>query len=333
MSQADYELRRMPLQAYFQPEVPFIDSTGLLGLLRQAAFHDPLLLVGPTGLGKTLAVYAYAQELGLPIIEFSCTEDTRDYDLIGAFGMEGDSTFFGLGALTTGIEVANEMHARFVAKKEAGDGAILLINECNALRPQTQKTLNPLLDFQGKLNVHKLGRAFSLDIGAKLWVVLTMNPSAYGGTNALNADFKRRVQPVYLDYPAKENELKILMGLRAAACDDEKMAIPDAVFAEKVAGDKPFVSMLLELAGDTRSATFEYALSTADLHQICRNAALWGVPKAMLLSTFKFEEAQQRAFFVKKVQSRMGVDVASINVLDAPAAAKPTPRRRKRKTA
>jgi len=329
VSQAAYELRRMPLEAYFQPEIPFVDSTGLLGLLRQAAFHDPLLLVGPTGLGKTLAVYAYAQEVGLPIVEFSCTEDTRDFDLIGAFGMEGDTTFFGLGALTTGIEVANEMHARAIKGKEAGDGCILLINECNALRPQTQKTLNPLLDFQGKINVHKLGREFSLDIGAKLWPVLTMNPSAYGGTNALNSDFKRRVQPVYLDYPPKEHELKILMGLRASACDDKKVQIPDDVFKEKVAGDKPFVSMLLELGGDTRSATFEYALSTADLHQICRNVALWGVSKAMLLSTFKFEEAQQRAFYIKKVQSRMGVDVASINVLDAPVAKPVSKKRRK----
>lgn len=328
--QAAYELRRMPLESYFQAEVPYVDCTGLLGFLRQSTFHDPLLVVGPTGMAKSMSVYALAQETGLPIIEYSCTEETRDLDLIGAFGLEGDTSFFGLGALTTAIEVANEMHERFVAKTEAGDGAILLINEVNALRPQTQKTLNPLLDFQGTINVHKLGRAFSLDIGAKLWVVMTMNPSAYGGTNALNDDFKRRVQPIFLDYPPKEQELKILMGLRASACDDDK-AIPDAVFAEKVAGDKPFVSMLLELAGDTRTGTFEYSLSTSDLHQICRNAALWGVPKALLLSTFKFEEAQQREFYVKKVQARMGVDVASLNVLDVPKA-KPKPKKRRKAT-
>jgi len=82
-----FDIRRMPADSFFHQEVPYVDSTGLLSFLRESSFQSHLLLVGPTGLAKTLSVYAWAQEQGYPVVEFSCSEEVRETHLIGSFGM------------------------------------------------------------------------------------------------------------------------------------------------------------------------------------------------------------------------------------------------------
>ena len=325
-----FDIRRMPADSFFHQEVPYVDSTGLLSFLRESSFQSHLLLVGPTGLAKTLSVYAWAQEQGYPVVEFSCSEEVRETHLIGSFGMEGDSTFFSLGVLPTALSVANEMYAN---KGEVADGAVLLLNEVNALSPQAQKMLNPMLDFQRTINAQAIGQSFQLDIGAKLWVVLTMNPNAYGGTYALNADLMRRVQPILLDYPTEEQEINVLTGLRLSAVADAAVGIPDEIFSMKVAGDHSFVRQLVKLAGDTRKGNLEYALSTSDLHQICKNVPIYGLNRALALSSNKFENEENRRFFVAKVQSTMGIDLGTVNILQPtsqPAKVKAAGRKKKR---
>ena len=326
---ANFEIRRMPADAFFHEEVPFVDTTGILGFLREVAFEAPLLMVGPSGVGKTLGVYALAQELGYPVVEFSCSEDTRDTHLIGSFGMEGDTVYFGLGALTTAIDLANEMHH---SKTDAADGAIVLLNEINALTPQAQKMLNPLLDFQRTVNAIAVGRSFKLDTGAKLWFIGTMNPSAFGGTNGLNQDLMRRLMPLYLGYPTVDQELSILVGLSATMRPDRpELSIPDAVFAIQVAGGQALVPQLIELATKTRQGNMEYQISTADLHQVCRNVQRFGLEKALTLASYKFESESERSFYVAQVQSTTGVDIGSVSVLTPPSttASTPIPRRRR----
>lgn len=307
-----YDLRRMPRDAFFHDEVPYIDSTGLLAFLKEMAFLEPLLLVGPTGLAKSTSIYAWAQLEGYPVVELSCSEGTREIDLVGSFGMEGDTTFFSLGKVTTAIELANEISQD---PAENANGAVLLINEINALDPQIQKALNPLLDFQRRMDASSIGRSFTLLPGAKLWVVATMNPAAHGGVHSLNTDLIRRVQPVYLSYPDKDKEQRILEGLSAANGIDQEYSIDPAVFSMTVAGNKGFVGQLLELAADTRQGNLEYQLSTADLHQICRKVSTFGVPRSLALASFKWEDPQERTFFVTKVLSTMGIDLGQVNVL------------------
>lgn len=327
-----FAIKRMPLDAFFNYEVPYVDATGLFGFLTKSAFKSNLLLIGPSGISKTLSVYAWAQEHGYPVVEYSCSEDTKAAHLKGSFGMEGDSVFFSLGALTTAIEVANEVAAD---PKEAADGCILLLNEVNALSPQSQKLLNPLLDFQRKINAQAVGRSFELSPEAKLWVITTMNPAAYGGTYSLNSDLMRRLMPIRLEYPTKEQEVAILRNLGAKDVDDPYVAIPDDVLKMELKfGPKTMsvVGQLVELASATRKSTSEYALSPADLHQICQNIGIYGLPQALRLAADKFENDDERAFYIAQVQSTMNIDIGNTSVLTPPSTATMImkPRRRRR---
>lgn len=329
-----YEIRRMEADEFFHDEVPYIDALGLLDFMEKVAFQRNLLLVGPTGMAKTMAVYALAQKLGYPVIPFDCAEDSESTDIVGTFGVQGDSTYFSLGPAPTAIEVANEM---FRDKDEEADGAIFLINEINALPPTTQKTLNPMLDFQKSVAATAIGRLFRLEgagtTRAKLWVVAGMNPSAYGGTHALNADLRRRFMVLNMGYPSDEQEIAILKGLDTSMVGPG--GIDKKVLDETVSSKRGFIEQLVKLAGQTRKDSTEYSLSPADLHEICRDVSIFGVPKALRIAADKFENPNDFKFFVSSVQATMGIDLGKVTVLDAPtsiAAPNQTKSRRRRKS-
>jgi len=315
----DYEIRRMGADAFFFENVPYVDVTGLLPFMRKAAFRRPLLISGPTGMAKTMAVKALAYELGYPLISMDCTEDTGTEEMFGVFGMQGDSTYFSLGPATTSIEVANEM---FASKKDGADGAIFMISEVNALPPTSQKMLNALLDFQRQIALTHIGKIFKLADRAgkrpKFWIVATMNPSAYGGTYSLNVDFRRRFMIVNLDYPDKAKEMAVLYGLAASKIGKDEGIADDVLKTELSfrSGDKkPLVDCLVELAGQTRKDTMEYSLATADIHDLLRDVPTFGLEVALRIASDKFEVATEHKFYLQQVQACLGIDLGNISVL------------------
>lgn len=313
-----YEIRRMSSDAFFFESVPYVDVTGVLPFLRKAAFGRPLLMSGPTGMAKTMSVYALAYEMGYPVIVMDCTEDTGTEELFGNFGMEGDRTYFSLGPVTTALEVANEM---FSNPNDQADGAILLLNEVNALPPTSQKMLNSVLDFQQQVSLTNLGQVFRLkekvDNKAKLWVVATMNPSAYGGTYSLNADFRRRFMIVNLDYPKKEAEMAILSGLSVSKVG--RVGIADAVLKTELSFRsgtvRPLIDSLCELAGTTRKDTMEYSLATADLVDLLRDVPTFGIEIALRIAADKFESPDEKKFYMQQVLTTTGIDLGNVNIL------------------
>lgn len=315
----DYEIRRMPSDAFFFESVPYVDASGALAFMRKAAFGRPLLMSGPTGMAKTLSVRALAYELGYPVITMDCTEDTGTEELFGVFGMQGEATYFSLGPATTALEVANEM---FTSKTDEADGAILLLNEVNALPPTSQKMLNSLLDFQRQVALTHIGRVFRLEERAgkrpKFWVVATMNPSAYGGTYSLNADFRRRFMIINLNYPGKEQEMAILRGLASSKIGAED-GIADEVLATELSFrsgvKKPLVDALCELAGTTRKDTMEYSLATADLHDLLKDVPVFGLEVALRIAADKFESTEEHKFYMQQVLTTTGIDLGNVSIL------------------
>lgn len=312
-----YEIRRMPAEAFFFENVPYVDVTGVLPFMRKASFGRPLLVSGPTGMAKTMAAYALAYETGYPLIIADCTEETGTEELFGNFGMQGEDTYFSLGPVTTAIETANEMFAT----KDGPDGAILLLNEVNALPPTAQKMLNPLLDFQQQVSLTNIGRVFKLkEKGtkkAKLWVIATMNPSAYGGTYSLNADFRRRFMIVNLEYPGLEVEQKILQGLAVSKVG--AVGIDDSFLKQEISFrsgvKKALSSCLCELAGTTRKDTMEYSLATADLVDLLRDATTFGLEVSLRIAADKFESPDEKKFYMQQVLTTMGIDLGNVSIL------------------
>ena len=210
---------------------------------------NPKILVGPKGIGKTLCIESYAYQHKIPLIRHDCSEDTKKYDLYGSYNIINNQTFFELGVIPTSIEVANQTGC-----------AILVLEEFNALTNETQKLLNPILDYRKSVVINRLNKTYTLKDDCKLLVVATMNPSYYSGTNELNEDIKSRFGVWKWDYPEEQIERKI---------------VNDADIPEEI------LRGMIQLALDTRNAyakeEIEYAISTRDLdlffseYRTCKN--------------------------------------------------------------
>jgi len=227
----DYMVKSVPKYVPIGPELQIFEAHLESGI--------PILLVGPKGEGKTLSLAYFAYTKNIPIIQFDCSENTKRFDLIGRFIIQGDQVKYLLGAMPTAIEVANQKGA-----------AMLVLEEINALTPQQQKVLNQLLDWRRHVYIPEIGKTYRLKEGVKFLIAATMNPSTYGGVFELNEDLKSRFAEYVFFYPSKEDEKKILNEVTVNLDDQLK---------EK----------LILLASETRAGVnrgeLSYALSTRDL--------------------------------------------------------------------
>lgn len=263
----------------------FVD-VGLLALFDKLAWGDPLILKGPKGVGKTINVEEWAARKGVPFIREDCNSGTDETQLIGSYGMEGDTTFFTLGVLTTVIEAAND----------CGE-AVLALEEINTLRPQVQSMIFSLTDHRKTVEATSLGKKFRLDSESRLWVVGTMNPN-YAGTYSLNEALRSRFNFVEVGYMDRPNEMKILEGV-----------FPSPVQAT----ERSLCNRLLTFAEESRTGEWNYALSTRDLVYAARMFKSVGVDGSLAILTNKFDPDHQDALFAR-IQSIFGVNLTGVRI-------------------
>jgi len=148
------------------------------------ASKDNVLLEGPTGSGKTSAVYAYAHARNLPLYSLSSSAGSEPSQFRGRFIPDGNGGFKWQDGPMTDV---------------ARHGGILLINEVNFLRDAVASDFMGLLDKRRKVEL--------LDNDGEViyapddfLIVADMNPD-YRGTRELNAAFRNRfaIQVVF-DY-------------------------------------------------------------------------------------------------------------------------------------
>lgn len=244
----------------------YVPQPELDSVLDRLAFRGNVVLQGPKGTGKSLALAAYAQKRGVPFVMIDCSEDTRRSQLLGGFVVYGDRTPFVLGPLPLAIEAANE----------TGE-AILCLEEFNTLSPQMQKVFNGLLDFRNGVTVPEVGRKYQLQPGKKLWVVATMNFSSYGGVFELNEDLKSRLRFVKVGYPDAGSESAILEHHAARLLGGKVSTVT-----------KKYLKQVVTLARESR-ALFEYKLSTRDLVQMTEDSIVVSPAFAIQIARGKFE--------------------------------------------
>lgn len=270
-------------------DLTYIDVHEMHALYEKIAFRSNLILSGPKGCGKSLSIASFARKNSHPLITYDCSEDVRRSHLLGMFVLRGDRTPFVLGPITTAFEVANEYGT-----------CILCLEEVNALSPQMQKVLNAVTDFRRKVEVPEAKRVFRLGEGKKIWIVGTMNFSAYGGVYQLNEDLKSRFRIAPVGYPKQEDEIKILL----------EVCVSSGV-------DPNLVTKVILLCHETRTHAFDYELSTRDAVQIVEDAGIVGIEQALWLISGKFE-SEDRATFSARVSSIFtGVDLTKYDYENA----------------
>jgi MoxR-like ATPase len=283
-------IERLGAQDYVPQEgLVYVDVLQLHPLFDKLAFAETnttvgsvnLILVGPKGIAKTLAVASWAAKNKVPIITFDCSEDVRRGHLIGSFILRGGESPFVLGPIPSAFEIANE-----VGK------CVLCLEEINALTPQMQKVLNPVGDFRRKVEVPECQRVFRLNPKARLWICGTMNTSVYGGVYELNEDLRSRFRILPVSYPGQGKELGIIQQVLGTLSPDEKK----------------LTNNLLTLAHETRQKALAYALSTRDIIQMVVDARTCGLKAALWLASGKFE-GQERDYYKTRVGSIFGEQV------------------------
>lgn len=283
---SEIEIRKIDSKHLVPRTDEHYEDVGLVQVMKSLAFGPNLILKGPKGAGKTLAIEQFASEAGVPLLREDCTDETSKRDLIGSFVNVG---VFALGTLTAAIETANE-----------DGGCIVVLEEINTLPPQTQKLLNSVADYRQAISVPKIGKVFRVNPEARIWLVGTMNPN-YGGTYNLNEDFRSRFEFLTVGYMPTIKERALL--------HKQFTATPSA-------REKQMVDRVLNLAKETRSGEMEYALSTRDLVQFVKNYELMGGwEPALKLLEGKYEGENVESFQAR-VMSGFQINLTAIKLFN-----------------
>jgi MoxR-like ATPase len=159
----------------------------------------PVALIGHTGTGKsTLPLYC-AQEMGLNITLFGCTQQTDVVDLLGSYLMFPDPV--------TGQTVSVFQPGPLVRAYERGE--ILVVDEYTALKQGIQMVFQQVNNGDPLL-VSTRGDGYIAKKHPNFRVIFTANPSSYAGCNELGTQMVNRPFVFEVDYVDAKTETEIL---------------------------------------------------------------------------------------------------------------------------
>jgi len=192
--------------------LPIADEIDLFA----AAFRQriPVLLKGPTGVGKTRFVEYMAWKMGrpltvikkgkpgddrpdekseaLPLVTVACHEDLTASDLVGRYLLEGGETKWIDGPLTRAVKA----------------GAICYLDEVVEARKDTTVLIHPLTDHRRILPIEKRGELLEAADGFLL--VISYNPGYQSALKDLKHSTRQRFISIEFGHPTKEVEAKII---------------------------------------------------------------------------------------------------------------------------
>lgn len=277
---------RVPTEELVAQAQPDYVETGFEVYLEKKLFGSPLLLKGPKGAGKTMAIEKVLADRGICMVRHPCTEDDTARHLFGSRRIDGD---FQLGPVTAAIDVANTEGA-----------CALILEEINALSPRTQKALNSVTDYRREVQLAGIGMSFRVKGDAQLWVVGTANPN-YAGTYDLNEDLVSRFTMVDVGYMSEQQETEALL------------KVFGRYFGRAVqATERLTVKRLVDLASYTRTGTLKYALSTRDLVAIIGSWHEHGDLGVALRETQAKFDRDAVPDFQTRVQSGLNINLQNV---------------------
>ena len=173
---------------------PFYQPTGDEIALFEAAHEHrlPVLLVGPTGCGKTRFVRSMAWRLRLPLATVACHDELSTSDLTGRWLVRGGETVWQDGPLTAAVRA----------------GALAYLDEVVEARQDTVVVLHPLADDRRLLPLEKTGELLLAHPDFQL--VLSYNPNYQNVAKELKPSTRQRFVTIRFDYPTPELETEIV---------------------------------------------------------------------------------------------------------------------------
>ena len=182
------------LEDFYIREEPYHPSHGDEVALFEAAYADriPVMLKGPTGVGKTRFMEHMAWRLKRPLITVACHEDMTASDLVGRFLLDAAGTVWHDGPLTLAVRY----------------GAICYLDEIVEARQDTTVVIHPITDDRRVLPIEKRNELIRAHPDFDL--VVSYNPGYQSVLKDLKESTKQRFMALDFSYPDPQLEAEIV---------------------------------------------------------------------------------------------------------------------------
>lgn len=159
----------------------------------------PVLIKGPTGVGKTRFVAHMAARLGLPLFTVACHDDLTAADLVGRHLINEGTTTWSDGPLTRAVR----------------EGGICYLDEVVEARKDTTVVIHPLADHRRVLPIDRTGEV--LHAPDAFMLVVSYNPGYQNFMKGLKPSTRQRFVSLRFDFPESAREESVLQG--ETGCD------------------------------------------------------------------------------------------------------------------
>lgn len=182
-------------------EAPYYEAEGAEVALFEHAWRNklPVLIKGPTGVGKTRFVAHMAARLGLPLHTVACHDDLTAADLVGRHLIEDGRTVWNDGPLTRAVR----------------HGGICYLDEVVEARKDTTVVIHPLADHRRTLPIDRTGEV--LQAPDNFMLVVSYNPGYQNFLKGMKPSTRQRFVSLRFGFPAPAREEAILVG--ETGCD------------------------------------------------------------------------------------------------------------------
>lgn len=171
---------------------PFYQTLGHEAAVFEAAHavRAPVLLLGPTGSGKTRFLEHMAWRLGRPLVTIACHDDMTASDLVGRHLLDAGGTRWVDGPLTRAVR----------------EGGICYLDEIVEARSDTLVVIHPLADTRRALPLERRGELVAAHPDFHL--VASYNPEHQ--TKALKPSTRQRFVAIGFSWPEEAAEARIV---------------------------------------------------------------------------------------------------------------------------
>ncbi|MET0657085.1 MAG: AAA family ATPase [Steroidobacteraceae bacterium] len=184
----------MNTEAALDTKLPFYKPLGdEITIAEQAiAAQLPIMLVGPTGCGKTRFVEYMAARLRRPLVTVVGNDDTTTADLVGRYLVKGGDVKWIDGPLT----------------RAARSGSVFYLDEVVEVRREALAILHPLADDRRRLFLERSGE--TVDAAAGFAFFCSYNPARSLGFKELRVAFRSRFVTLALKYLPADDEAAVV---------------------------------------------------------------------------------------------------------------------------